>query len=154
MLIPGDFGIIVHAEMSLRNYETAPSASRTMRSNRHRDTGPELAVRSLLHARGLRYRVDRLMKVDGVRIRPDIVFPTPKVAVFIDGCFWHCCPEHSSLPATNTSYWLPKLEANVERDALHSRLLRESGWEVLRFWEHEPPAEVTATVERTVARNR
>lgn len=122
-----------------------------MRSNRHRDTGPELAVRSLLHARGLRYRVDYPMKVDGVRVRPDIVFPTPKVAVFIDGCFWHCCPEHGSLPATNTSYWLPKLEANVKRDGMHSRLLRESGWKVLRFWEHESPAEVAITVERAVA---
>jgi DNA mismatch endonuclease (patch repair protein) len=91
------------------------------------------------------------MKVEGVRIRPDIVFPTPRVAVFIDGCFWHCCPEHGSLPATNTSYWLPKLKANAKRDRMHSRLLRESGWKVLRFWEHESPAEVAIAVERAVA---
>jgi DNA mismatch endonuclease (patch repair protein) len=122
-----------------------------MRSNRHRDTGPELAVRSLLHARGLRYRVDHPMKVDDVRIRPDVVFPRKRVAVFIDGCFWHCCPEHGSLPATNTSYWLPKLRANVERDTLHSTLLGQDGWQVLRFWEHEDPEEVAATVERAVS---
>lgn len=121
-----------------------------MRSNRHRDTGPELAVRSLLHARGLRYRVDLPMKIGDVRIRPDVVFPRKRVAIFIDGCFWHCCPEHQSLPATNTSYWLPKLRENVERDAFQSKLLRKAGWRVLRFWEHEEPNDVAAAIEQVV----
>src|SRR5829696_4351852 len=140
--------------MGSRNYETPPTATRSMRSNRHRDTGPELAVRSLLHSRGLRYRVDYLMRFGKTRVRPDVVFPGARVAVFIDGCFWHCCPEHGSLPATNTSYWLPKLQANVERDAQHSRLLRDAGWEVLRFWEHEPADTVAVKVERVVKTRR
>lgn len=142
--------------MNPREYETPPTAhsSRSMRSNKHRDTGPELAVRSLLHARGLRYRVDHPIRLEGVRIRPDVVFPRAKLAVFIDGCFWHCCPEHLSLPASNTSYWLPKLEATVKRDAEHSRLLDEAGWRVLRFWEHERPADVAATVGQAVTKAR
>jgi DNA mismatch endonuclease (patch repair protein) len=136
-----------------RHYESPPTAqrSRVMSANRRRDTEPELAVRSLLHAAGMRYRVDFPVQVEGVRIRPDIAFTSVSVAVFIDGCFWHCCPEHGTLPATNTSYWLPKLRANVERDEMHNHLLEKAGWTVLRFWEHELAEEAAASIARSVA---
>jgi len=117
-----------------------------MAANRRRDTGPERAVRSLLHAAGLRYRVDLPVVIGGVRVRPDIAFTRAKLAVFIDGCFWHSCPEHGTRPATNTGFWSPKLDANVRRDTQHTRLLRQAGWQVLRFWEHEAPTDVAEAI--------
>src|SRR5688500_71920 len=89
---------------------------RNMQANRRRDTGPELALRSLLHARGLRYRCDYRLKFDGGAVRPDIVFTRVKVAVFVDGCFWHSCPVHGHSPRQNTQYWAPKLASNRARD--------------------------------------
>ena len=115
-----------------------------MLSNRGRDTSPELRVRRLLHARGLRYRVD--VPPIGGRRRADIVFTRAKTAIFIDGCYWHGCPEHATLPKSNTSYWLPKLKRNIERDRETDARLRESGWTVRRFWEHEPPDQVAQTI--------
>lgn len=116
-----------------------------MQSNRGRDTGPELAVRRLLHASGLRYRVD-LAPVKGLRSRADIVFTRRRLAVFIDGCFWHRCPEHATFPKTNAAYWLPKLDRNAERDAETTRRLEEAGWRVMRFWEHESPSEIAGAI--------
>jgi DNA mismatch endonuclease (patch repair protein) len=123
-----------------------------MAANRRRDTGPERAVRSLLHAAGLRYRVDFPVVVDGVRIRPDIAFTRVKLAVFIDGCFWHCCPEHGTWPSTNMGYWSPKLDANVRRDARHTELLRRAGWDVLRYWEHESASSVAHGIAAQLGR--
>jgi len=117
-----------------------------MRANRGRDTGPELALRRVLHARGLRYRVDHPLPFDRRR-RADIAFTRAKVAVFVDGCFWHGCPEHGATPRTNTDFWAAKIARNRERDADTVRLLDEAGWAVLRFWEHEP---VDGCVERVV----
>jgi len=109
-----------------------------MRANRRADTKPELALRRALHRLGYRYRKDhRLDLADGVRVRPDIVFTARKVAVFVDGCFWHCCPEHGTQPAANTWYWEPKLRRNVDRDRAADAALGEAGWTVIRFWEHE-----------------
>jgi DNA mismatch endonuclease (patch repair protein) len=135
-----------------RLYDVAPTPGRrrNMAANRRRDTGPERAVRSLLHRTGLRYRVDFPLIVDGRRIRPDIAFTRARVAVFIDGCFWHCCPEHGSQPATNTRYWSPKLQDTVERDARHTETLSNAGWTVLRFWEHEQPEAVAAAIRGAV----
>lgn len=115
-----------------------------------RDTDPELAVRRTLHARGLRYRVDFPIRIPGHRlVRPDIVFTRARVAVFIDGCFWHGCPEHGKRPTiANAEYWVPKISGNVERDARHTALLEEAGWTVLRFWEHESPEAVADTIEQ------
>lgn len=121
-----------------------------MAANRRRDTGPERAVRSLLHGMGLRYRVDHPVVVEGVRVRPDLAFTARRVAVFIDGCFWHCCPDHGSQPGTNVRYWGPKLRGNVDRDRRHTALLQAAGWTVLRFWEHEPPERVAQNVLRVV----
>lgn len=114
-----------------------------------RDTKPEVAVRRLLHAVGLRYRV--AYAVPGVRRRTiDIAFPRRRVAVFIDGCFWHGCPVHGTKPAANAAWWARKLEANSARDVDTAALLEEQGWTVLRFWEHEPPEIVAAAVRAAV----
>ena len=124
---------------------------RIMAANRRSGTGPELALRSCLHRRGLRYRVDFPIAVPGRRpIRPDVAFLGARLAVFVDGCFWHQCPDHGSLPASNKEYWLPKLAANVQRDRRADALLREAGWTVVRVWEHETAAEAADRVEAAV----
>jgi len=107
-----------------------------MQANRGRDTGPELALRRMLHARGLRYRVDHALPFDRRR-RADIVFTRARVAVFVDGCFWHGCPEHGTTPRTNSTFWAAKIARNRARDADTDARLAEAGWTVLRFWEHE-----------------
>lgn len=123
-----------------------------MQSNRRRDTKPELAVRSELHRRGFRYRVDHPIRIEGERpIRPDVVFVKARVAVFVDGCFWHGCPEHGTLPKeTNRSYWVEKIRQNRARDERHQQLLESNGWIVIRSWTHEPSAEVADRVERAL----
>ncbi len=120
-----------------------------MLANRRRDTGPELAVRRELFARGYRYRVDFAPLQDQRRRRADIVFTRVKLAIFLDGCFWHSCPEHATSPKRNADYWLPKLEANRRRDDETNRLLGSAGWTVLRFWEHVPPAAIAEQIETT-----
>lgn len=122
------------------SWASTEGSRNSMRSNRRRDTSPELAVRRLLHAAGLRYRVD--FAPLGGRRRADIVFTRQCVAVFIDGCYWHGCPDHATFPKRNSDYWLPKLARNVERDRETDHSLREAGWTVLRFWEHESPDDV------------
>jgi DNA mismatch endonuclease (patch repair protein) len=121
-----------------------------MQGNRRTDTSPERLVRSQLHRQGLRFRKDLVLKVDGVRIRTDIVFPTERVAVFIDGCFWHECPEHGRPPRANPAYWKAKLARNVERDARNTALLCGAGWTVLRHWEHESPDDVARSIANHV----
>ena len=112
--------------------------SANMRANRRTDTKPELALRRALHGRGLRYRKDyRLDLAGGARVRPDIAFTARRVAIFVDGCFWHCCPQHGTRPAANTWYWEPKLQRNVERDRAADAALLAAGWQVVRVWEHE-----------------
>jgi DNA mismatch endonuclease (patch repair protein) len=125
--------------------------SRNMRANRRADTKPEIALRSALHARGLRFRKDLLLRLDdGVRVKPDIVFTARKIAVFVDGCFWHVCPEHGRYPATNDWYWAPKLRRNMERDQTVNAALRRAGWHVLRAWEHEPIDLIVPRVESLI----
>ena len=108
---------------------------------------PELAVRRAVHALGLRYRVDARPVPDLAR-RADLVFPGARVAVFIDGCFWHGCPYHYVASKSNAGYWAPKIEANRRRDAETTALLAAREWRVLRFWAHE---EVQGVAERIVA---
>jgi DNA mismatch endonuclease (patch repair protein) len=124
-----------------------------MSAIRRRDTQFELEVRSLLHAAGLRFRVDLPIRLEGMRpIRPDVVFTRRRVAVFCDGCFWHGCPEHGQRPnVRNGHYWTPKIEGNRERDARHTAALESAGWTVLRFWEHEDVGVVAAGITETVA---
>lgn len=121
-----------------------------MRANGRVDTSPERALRSELHSLGLRFRKDLRLKLDGGAVRPDIVFPRAKVAVFIDGCFWHQCPEHGQMPKANREYWAPKLARNVERDRANDAALIENGWTVLRFFEHVPAGEAALTIRHTV----
>lgn len=122
-----------------------------MQSNRGRDTKPELALRRAVHARGLRYFVNR-RPIRIVRRTADMVFPSVKVAVFLDGCFWHGCPRHHTIAKTNADYWAAKVIQNRARDLETNRLLQEAGWKVLRFWEHEDP-EVAAAVVVEVLRS-
>ncbi len=117
-----------------------------MRANRRTDTKPEMALRRALHGQGLRYRKDYRLDLEGARVRPDIAFTARKVAVFVDGCFWHACPEHGTKPASNTWYWGPKLARNVERDRNADAALTAAGWRVVRVWEHVPLADAVAAV--------
>lgn len=110
-----------------------------MRSNRRVDTGPERRLRSALHALGLRFRKDYPIATADRRVRPDVVFTRARICVFCDGCFWHSCPEHASMPQTNREFWERKLERNVERDRQVDRALATEGWTVMRTWEHEEP---------------
>jgi DNA mismatch endonuclease (patch repair protein) len=122
--------------------------SRNMRANRRANTKPEVALRSALHRLGYRYRKDLRLDLCGVKVRPDVVFTARKVAVFIDGCFWHVCPEHGRQPTTNEWYWTPKLRRNMERDQKVNAALADAGWQVIRLWEHES---VSTAVEAVVA---
>ena len=117
-----------------------------MQNQRRRDTALETRLRSRLHALGYRFRVDHRLE-PSLRCRGDIVFTRAKVVVFVDGCFWHGCPEHATAPKNNAAWWAEKLAANVVRDQRNSLALGELGWVVVRIWEHEP---VDTAVERVV----
>ncbi|TIC84576.1 very short patch repair endonuclease [Nocardioides sp. GY 10127] len=120
--------------------------SRKMSTLARRDTAPELALRRALHARGLRYRVQ--MKVPGNRRRSiDVALTRVRLAVYVDGCFWHGCPEHGSTPRANSDWWRWKIERNRARDADTTASLEAAGWTVLRFWEHEDPSLAAVIVE-------
>ena len=138
---------IVRCEVGGESWASSAGVRRGMQANRGRDTTPELAVRRLVHAAGLRYRVDA-RPLARVNRRADLVFARAKVAVFIDGCFWHGCPEHHTVARTNAEFWAEKVARNRERDAETVRLLTSGGWTVIRAWEHEEPA---AVAERIVA---
>lgn len=127
-----------------------PGRSKNMQGNRRADTKPELALRSALHALGYRYRKDFRIDLPLRRVRPDIAFTKRKVAVFVDGCFWHACPEHGSQPKNNEWYWSPKLRKNVERDRAADEALSAAGWTVVRLWEHVPLSAAVAAVAEAV----
>ncbi len=128
------------------------AARRTMMGNRRRDSVPERQLRSAIHARGLRFRVDLPIRVPGRRpIRPDVVFTRARVAVFVDGCFWHGCPEHGRPPRTNSGYWNAKIEINQRRDRDHTAALEDAGWSVVRVWEHDDPATAADAIQVVVA---
>ncbi|PZE88861.1 very short patch repair endonuclease [Curtobacterium sp. MCBD17_008] len=116
-----------------------------------RDTAPELALRRTLHARGRRFFVDRQISAR-TRARADLVFPRARVAVFVDGCFWHWCEEHAHLPKANAELWRTKLLANRQRDAWHDAVLRSEGWRVIRVWEHDDVQTAADTIEATLDR--
>lgn len=107
-----------------------------MRGNRRSDTRLEVRVRSELHCRGLRFRKQLLITAGDVRVRADEAIPRQRIAVFLDGCFWHRCPEHGNSPRSNSGYWSTKLDRNVERDRKVLAALDAAGWSVLRIWEH------------------
>lgn len=120
---------------------------------RNRDTQPEMAIRRELHRRGLRYRVS--YRIPGIgRVVPDIVFTRRKVAVFVDGCFWHRCPTHATFPKANEAWWAEKLEKNVCRDRANDERLTTAGWAVIRVWEHEEPRVAADRIEQAVTDRR
>lgn len=125
---------------------------RRMQRQARRDTKPELVLRRELWRRGLRYRVD-VAPISGLRRRADMVFTRARVAVYVDGCYWHSCPEHATVPKANREWWVAKLEANVARDRDTDARLLAAGWEVVRAWEHEPLADAADRIE-AVARAR
>lgn len=125
-----------------------------MSAIRRSDTKPELLVRSALHRLGYRFRKEYKLKAPGRSIRVDIAFPTEGLAVFVDGCYWHQCPEHGTVPKTNRDYWVPKLRRNVARDALVAAALRRDGWSVLRIWEHVAADDAVRLIAEVVERLR
>lgn len=129
---------------------SSPEASRRMAKVRQKGTGAEIALRRDLYRRGLRYRVDFEVLKKTRRVA-DIAFPGLRIAIFVDGCFWHGCPEHATWPKQNTEFWRQKIETNRARDTDTNERLRNIGWTVLRSWEHEPPTEAAEIVVQTVA---
>ncbi|MEV7102903.1 very short patch repair endonuclease [Streptomyces atroolivaceus] len=128
---------------------SSPGVSARMSRQARRDTAPEVAVRKLLHATGYRYRLNE--RVPGMSRRTiDIAFTRVKVAVMIDGCFWHGCPEHATQPSANSEWWRQKLDRNMARDIETTEHLTGAGWTVLRFWEHESPRDVVERITTTV----
>lgn len=119
------------------SWASSPTARATMLANRSRDTKPELAIRRILHSSGLRYRTHFAPLAEHRRYRADLVFTRRRIAVYIDGCFWHGCPIHHSAPRANAGYWSEKIEQNRRRDARVTELLQAAGWTVIRIWEHE-----------------
>ncbi|MBD2818152.1 MULTISPECIES: very short patch repair endonuclease [Streptomyces] len=135
------------------SWASSAARRRNMQAIRSRDTKPEILIRRLVHAAGLRYRVAARPLPD-LRRTADMVFRSAKVAVFIDGCYWHGCPEHYVPPKTNSGYWSEKVVRNVERDRDTDERLREAGWLVLRFWEHEPSGACADKIALTVLARR
>lgn len=122
-----------------QSWASSPAARRTMQANRARDTKPEVALRSALWRAGLRFFKNR-RPIGGRRCEVDIVFPSDRVAVQVDGCFWHGCPDHGTSPVANGDWWRAKLDRNRERDLANTLALQQAGWTVLRVWEHESVA--------------
>jgi DNA mismatch endonuclease, patch repair protein len=132
---------------------SSPAVSARMSRLGRRDTAPELLVRSALHRRGLRFRVQRPLDFDRRR-RADIVFARERVAVFVDGCFWHRCPDHATFPRANAKFWEDKLQRNVDRDRDTDARLAAAGWTVIRVWEHERPEDAADRIGATVMERR
>ena len=136
--------------MSEGSWASSIGVRRSMQANTGRDTKPELALRRAVHALGLRYYVNR-RPIKAVRRTADLLFPKLKLAVFLDGCFWHGCPRHHTVAKTNASFWAEKVAANRRRDADTNERLMAQGWKVVRVWEHEPAAEAAARIAATVS---
>jgi len=143
-------------DLAMTSGESWASNSRVRRvmiGNRSRDTMPEMAVRRACHALGLRYRVDH-RPIASLRRRADLVFPTEQVAVFVDGCYWHGCPDHYVPSKSNTTYWSEKIKSNCERDANTDSTLHAAGWYVIRAWQHEAPDAVADRVAAVIRARR
>lgn len=141
----------VGADLAVSSWASSPGRRRNMQANRSQNTKPELEVRRALHRLGLRYRVG-IAPESSLRRRADIVFTRTRIAVFIDGCFWHGCPVHGRSSFNhNAEYWPAKIAANVARDADTNAQLVQAGWRVLRYWEHENADEVATAIQRAVS---
>ena len=148
---------MVSAGVPHRPSDRPAASSETVRSRmsrqRNKDTAPEVQVRKILHARGARFRTDVKLESD-LRTRADLAWRGLRLAVFIDGCFWHGCPEHATRPASNAEWWAEKLDANVARDRRTDALLADRGWTVRRYWEHEDQERVADDILATLRRLR
>lgn len=129
----------------MRPPASSPTVRARMSRQQRRDTKPELSVRRILHRRGIRYRVDAAPET-GMRCKADLLWRGLRLAVFIDGCFWHGCPEHATRPKANEVWWAEKLDGNIQRDRRTDQTLTNLGWRVLRFWEHESPEAVADVI--------
>ena len=128
---------------------SSQAARKRMQAARQRDTAAEIALRSALHRMGLRFRVN-VNLIAGLRRRADVVFSSARVAVYVDGCFWHGCPIHGTWPKANAEFWRAKIETNRQRDADTNRRLTEAGWMVIRVWEHEDPQEAAKMISELI----
>jgi DNA mismatch endonuclease (patch repair protein) len=137
------------SKLSEHNGTELGATRRSMQGNRSRDTKPEMAVRSAVHRRGIRFRVSARPQPELARTA-DLVLRKTRIAVFVDGCYWHGCPEHHTQPATNPEYWSDKIARNIERDQETTAYLQQTGWTVMRFWEHEDPEAVADIVQEAV----
>lgn len=135
------------------SFASSEETRRRMQAVRRRDTPAEVAIRSLLHREGFRYRVDRA-PIASIRRRADIVFAATRVAVFIDGCFWHGCPLHATWPKANAGWWRSKIQTTRQRDEETTKKLAEAGWAVLRVWTHERSEEVVERIASLVRARR
>ena len=134
-----------------RPQASSPDVRRRMQAVRRRDTAAELAIRSMVHGQGLRFRIDQ-PALPQRRRRADLVFRAARVAVFIDGCFWHSCPKHATHPKANRAWWASKLADNWRRDRQTDKDLAAAGWLVIRVWEHERPSAAANRITRVVRR--
>ncbi|GAA3371873.1 hypothetical protein GCM10020367_24460 [Streptomyces sannanensis] len=146
-------GLLSSAPVAEGSWASSPGTRKSMQANKGKNTKPELRLRSLLHREGLRYRVS-IRPIPPLRRTADIVFTKVKVAVFVDGCYWHGCTEHRTVPTTNRDFWARKIEGNKARDAETVRLLEQAGWKVLRFWEHVPAEDAARQIIEAVTTER
>lgn len=144
-----DRGLLIPLDTASSSWAKSPAVRTVMQANKARDTGPERRIRSLLHKMGLRYRVNA-RPLTGLRRTADVVFPAARVAVFIDGCYWHGCTEHYRPARANDRFWSDKISGNRARDAETNGVLTEAGWTVIRIWEHEDPHEAVNRVAAAV----
>src|SRR4051812_46085095 len=135
------------------SWASSPGVRASMQSNKGRDTKPEMALRSAVHALGLRYRIGA-RPLKQVRRTADLVFTKAKVAVFLDGCFWHGCPQHHTIAVTNSEFWATKVEGNMARDRDTDQRLDDAGWRSVRIWEHEDPEEAALRIKSIVSARR
>ena len=142
-------GLLIEEPPPDGSWASSRAIRAVMQANRSKNTKPEMRIRSLLHKEGLRYRVAK-QPLPGLRRSADIVFPKARVAIFVDGCYWHGCPEHHRAATINAEFWNEKIAKNRARDEETSRVLNEAGWIVIRVWEHEDPREVAAHVSAVV----
>lgn len=142
-----------HSDRPAKPTASTAGTQKSMRANRRTDTKPELALRSKLHRRGLRFRKDLPIRLSDLSTRPDVVFTKARVAVFHDGCWWHGCSEHGMRTKQNAAFWNQKIDETIERDHRVTTSLTNAGWTVIRVWEHEPIADAAERIERAVRRS-
>lgn len=140
-------------EILIRPSASSGAALARMKAAKPTDTAPELAIRSVLTQKGLSFQIDE-KPIDNLNRKADIIFRPVKVAVFVDGCFWHGCPIHGTKAKANAEFWASKIKQNQERDLDTTRRLEASGWKVIRVWEHENPEEVSQKIYDIVIKRK